>query len=159
MQRMEIPSQSRIPCRGAVAIGRDAHFSWADPAIPSPGGHTCWAEFPEAVFSKRSGATGHSGLRTPRPVGSTQEGSCARVVAGTLHEPIAPQGGTSSTQTTPPRVWMPPQSHNVYVRGRREIYGLFYLNVAPTKPWSPCKPHTARQPRNQAAAKACRSSS
>jgi L-amino acid N-acyltransferase YncA len=33
------------------------------------------------------------------------------------------------------------------------------LNVAPTKPWSPCKPHTVRQPRNQAAARACRSSS
>ena len=36
---------------------------------------------------------------------------------------------------------------------------LLYLNVAPTKPWSPCKPHTVRQPRNQAAARACRSSS
>jgi len=31
-------------------------------------------------------ATGRSGLRTPRPVGSTQEASCARVVAGTSHE-------------------------------------------------------------------------
>jgi 4-carboxymuconolactone decarboxylase len=36
---------------------------------------------------------------------------------------------------------------------------LYYLNVAPTKPWSPCKPHTVRRPRNQAAARACRSSS
>ena len=35
----------------------------------------------------------------------------------------------------------------------------YHLNVAPTKPWSPCKPHTVRQPRNQAAARACRSSS
>ena len=41
----------------------------------------------------------------------------------------------------------------------RPAVRAFYLNVAPTKPWSPCKPHTVRQPRNQAAARACRSSS
>jgi hypothetical protein len=33
------------------------------------------------------------------------------------------------------------------------------LNVAPTKPWNPCKPHKVRLPRNQAAARACRNSS
>ena len=33
------------------------------------------------------------------------------------------------------------------------------LNVAPTKPWSPSKPHKVRLPRNQASARACRNSS
>ena len=37
--------------------------------------------------------------------------------------------------------------------------GTHSLNVAPTKPWSPCKPHTVRLPRNQASARACRNSS
>jgi len=34
-----------------------------------------------------------------------------------------------------------------------------YLNVAPTEPWSPCKPPKVRLPRHQASAKAWRSSS
>src|SRR5262249_14613916 len=34
-----------------------------------------------------------------------------------------------------------------------------YLNVAPTKPWSRCKPHKVRLPRHQAPARACRNSS
>jgi hypothetical protein len=33
------------------------------------------------------------------------------------------------------------------------------LNVAPTEPWSPCKPPKVRLPRHQASAKAWRSSS
>jgi hypothetical protein len=35
----------------------------------------------------------------------------------------------------------------------------YYLNVAPTKPWSPCKPHKVRLSRHPAAVRACRSSS
>jgi hypothetical protein len=34
-----------------------------------------------------------------------------------------------------------------------------FLNVAPTEPWSPCKPHKVRLPRHQTSARAWRSSS
>jgi hypothetical protein len=37
--------------------------------------------------------------------------------------------------------------------------GPYYLNVAPTEPWSPCKPYKIRLPRHQASARAWRSSS
>src|SRR6266446_603127 len=36
---------------------------------------------------------------------------------------------------------------------------LYNLKGAPTKPWSPSKPHKVRLPRNQASARACRNSS
>jgi hypothetical protein len=53
----------------------------------------------------------------------------------------------------------PTLAPRVPVRAPRLTPRTDNLNVAPTKPWSPCKPHTVRQPRNQAAARACRSSS
>ena len=65
---------------------------------------------------------------------------------------LAPEVGFEDTATAYPDLHAPATEVIQHAN-------FFNLNVAPTKPWSPCKPHKVRLPRHQAAARACRSSS
>jgi hypothetical protein len=58
--------------------------------------------------------------------------------------------------SAPPQLWEWQQLASV---NQQAVRGSYDLNVALTKPKSPCEPHTIRLIRHQAAARACRSSS
>ena len=85
-----------------------------------------------------------------------------RIPAKKLSE-FCQRKGYGTYETTYPSYkpsWLRMDDEEILLAYNAEMQGIanYYLNVAPTELWSPCKPPKVRLPRHQASAKAWRSS-